>query len=457
MLPPRLREILNRPWLWTSMVYACGIALRILYTLRIQRPESLIYSDMSLYLGRARRMAAGQPLMPYDVSQALGYPAFLAFLNPHGNSLSRAVAAQLVVSCLLPVAVGLLGWVAFGRRTGLLAVVFASLYFPFIDYGALFLAEIHFIFWLALAFAGFLSARRARRRGLAIAAALGGGFAISVAASFKALALPAAFVYFVADGIATAFAVGARGAWWSWLARLRPWVLRGTLVVVGALPVLAVMSRACTRATNGRFCITGKEMGSDLLLGHYGRIADIEWKRDSDDQYSFGSPSAELRHYDTHARVPFSITDGPANRKEAFQWIGRHPGEAIVLSIDHVYDTFFGSSMWPNYNGRSWPVGNLSQYVFIALLFVPTLLAFATVARRGLRATVTSQTALAMAPIAALTITVMIATGEVRYRIPFDTFFIAIACAYLAGELTRIDDGTTPVIPSGTGAAPARS
>src|SRR5215831_5079284 len=171
------------------MTYACGIALRVLYTFRIQRPEDFIYSDMGLYVSRARRMAAGEPLMPYDVSQALGYPAFIAFLNPHGNDLSSTVAAQLVISCLVPLAVGLLGWAAFGRRTGLLAVVFASLYFPFIDYGALFLAEIHFIFWLALAFAGFLSARRARRRGLAIAAALGGGFAISVAASFKALAL----------------------------------------------------------------------------------------------------------------------------------------------------------------------------------------------------------------------------------------------------------------------------
>jgi len=440
VLPPRLRAFLNRPWLWVSLVYACGVALRILYTFRIQRPEDLIYSDMGLYVSRARRMAAGLPLMPYDVSQALGYPAFLAFLNPNGDSLSRAVAAQLVISCLVPIAVGLLGAAAFGRRTGMLAVVFASLYFPFMDYGALFLSEIHFIFWLALAFAGFLAARRARRRGLAIAAALGGGFAISVAATFKALALPAAVVFFVADGIASAATRGAGIGWRAWLARLRPWVLRGALVVVGAVPVLAVMSRACTRAMNGRFCITGKEMGSDLLLGHYGRIADIEWKHEGVDLFRFGSPGALLRHYDAHARVPFSITDGPANRDEAFRWIGRHPGEAIVLSIDHVYDTFFGSSAWPNFNGESWPFGNLSQYVFVGLLFVPTVLAGAVIVRRGFRAAVTSQTALALAPIAALTLTVMVATGEVRYRIPFDSFFMVIACAYLVGELTRIDD-----------------
>jgi hypothetical protein len=44
------------------------------------------------------------------------------------------------------------------------------------------------------------------------------------------------------------------------------------------------------------------------------------------------------------------------------------------------------------------------------------------------------------APLVALTITVMIATGEVRYRIPFDVFFICLACATLTRELTRRDD-----------------
>jgi hypothetical protein len=430
-------------------VYVSGVALRILYTLGVQRPEDLIYSDMGLYVSRARRMAAGEALQPYDVSQALGYPALIAFFNPTGATLDRVVVAQIIISCLVPIAVGLLGAAAFGRRTSMLAVVFASLYFPFIEYGALFLSEIPFILCLALAFAGFLAARRAQGRRAAIAFAVGGGLAISLAASFKALALPAAFIFFVTDAVATAVGREPARTARAWLARMKPWVLRWALVGLGAAPVLGVMSRACTHATHGRFCITGKEMGSDLLLGHYGRIADIEWKHEGFDLFRFGSPGALLRHYDTHARVPFSITDGAANRKEAFRWIGAHPGEAIVLSVDHVYDTFFGSIMWPTLNGNNWALGHLSQYVFIGLLFVPTVLGLATVVRRGARRAVSSQTALVMAPIVALTITVMLATGEVRYRIPFDVFFISIACAHLVGEVTRVDDAVL--------AAPARS
>src|SRR4029078_1149124 len=117
-------------------------------------------------------------------------------------TLSRALAVQIFVTCLVPLAIGLLGWAAYGRRTGLLAIVFSSLYFPFIEYGALFLSEIHFIFWMTLAFAGFFGARRVRRPWVAIALSAAAGFALSVATSLKSVALPAAVLFFVADGVA---------------------------------------------------------------------------------------------------------------------------------------------------------------------------------------------------------------------------------------------------------------
>ena len=58
---------------------------------------------------------------------------------------------------------------------------------------------------------------------------------------------------------------------------------------------------------------------------------------------------------------------------------------------------------------------------------------------RGWHAVVTSQTALVLAPVLALAIIVAIATGEVRYRIPFDVFFITVVCARASGDLARVD------------------
>jgi 4-amino-4-deoxy-L-arabinose transferase-like glycosyltransferase len=453
--PSRSRSVVDNPGLWVLLVYACGIALRALYTYQAQSPLDFIYSDMGLYVGLARRMVEGIPLIAPDVTHPLGYPALLALLLSGGHSLSRVIHLQFVVSCLVPAAVGLLGAAAYGRRTGLLATVFASLYYPFIEYGALFLAEIHFILWMALAFAGLFGARRARRRRTAVAMLLGAGVALSIAASLKSVALPAAFIFLVVDGLAlVARPAGAPAE--PLPRRLRPWLVRAALVAVAAAPLLGALARVCTTANDGRFCVTGNKMGSDFLLGHYGRIADIEWRSEGHDLFRFGSPGALLRHYEEHVKVPFSMTDGAANKAEAWRWIGRHPGEAIVLSLDHVYDTFFGPTMWPTLNSNQWPFGHLTQYVFFVFLLLPTVLACARVLRLGARAAIDTQTARMMAPILALAITVAIATGEVRYRIPFDIFFIAIACAYLTGDLARTDLRRA-ASPSGTGAAPARS
>jgi hypothetical protein len=137
------------------------------------------------------------------------------------------------------------------------------------------------------------------------------------------------------------------------------------------------------------------------------------------------------------------MTDGPANRAEAWRWIAGHPGEGVVLSLDHVYDTFLGPAMWPGFDHPTWPLAQLSQYVFIVFLFIPMLLVAAALARRGARVLATSTTALVFAPIVALAVTVAIATGEVRYRIPFDVFFIVIVAAFLVRDFAAAADPTT--------------
>jgi hypothetical protein len=435
---------LRSPVLWALLVYACGIAIRAIYTFHAHPPEKFIASDMYFYVTLARRLATtAGPLNPWDVSHPLGYPMLLSFLITGSGSLARAASVQFVVSCLVPPALGVLGAAAYGRRTGLLALIFGALYFPFIEYGALFLSEIHFIFWLTLAFAALFAARRAQRLRVGLALAAGGGVALSVAAAFKSVALPAAVFFFAAEGIALAIGRPDGAPSRFTLARFKPWLLRCAVVAIAAAPLLGVLTRACTRANRGNVCVTGNKVASDFLLGHYGRIANIEWKAEGYDFVRFGSPGAYLRHYEDQAHVPFTMFDGPANSAAAWRWIAGHPGEAIVLSLDHVYDTFLGPAMWPGFEHPSWPLAQLSQYVFIALLFIPTLLVGAALVKRGPRVVLTSRTALLLAPVVALAVTVAIATGEVRYRIPFDVFLIVIVCAFAVSDFVAAADPVT--------------
>jgi hypothetical protein len=441
------------------LVYLFGVALRVDYTLHIHPPEAFVSSDMYLYVSIARYLASAHPpLQPWDVTHPLGYPALLSFLISGGGSLARAADLQMVVSCLVPLALGLLGAAAFGRRTGLAATAIASIYFPFIEYGALFLSEIYFILFLALAFAAFFGAMRARRLAASLGLAAAGGLSLSIAIAMKSVALPAAIAFFAVEGVALVLRRGPDGATAtatasasgtaaspasspasSWIARLKPWFLRGVVVAVAAAPLMGVLARVCTRANRGHFCVTGNKVGADFLLGHYGRIADIAWGADEGHGFAFGSPGAYLRHYEEHSRVPFPLTDNAANAAEAWRWIFAHPFDAVVVSLDHVYDVFFGVAMWPTYGYPSWQFAQLFQYAFVLFLFVPTVLACATIVKRGARAVVTSRTLLVLSPILALTATVAIATGEVRYRIPFDIFFIVVACAFVVGDLKRVD------------------
>jgi hypothetical protein len=296
-------------------------------------------------------------------------------------------------------------------------VIFASLYFPFIEYGALILSEIHFLFWMALAFAGFLAATRAPTRNRAVAYGVSGGVALSLAIAMKAVAGPAAVTFFAVYTLYTL------------LARMspRPAIGLALAAMIGAAPVLSTLATVCTHANRGTFCVAGNKAASDFLLGHYGRISGIQWGVDQGRTFFFGSPGSYLRHYDQRVNVPFYIYDNPANAHEAWKWIGAHPGEAIQLSLDHIYDTFFGAGAWPSFANESWAAAHLSQMIFLALFFFPTLLALAKKPKRAW---------LVLSPVAGLIVSVIIATGEVRYRIPFDGFFMAVAAALYTGELS---------------------
>jgi len=445
-----MRALVRMPILWTAVAFVSGVAIRADYGLTGHRPQNFVYSDMQLYVQLGKRLAkTTHTLKPWDVTHPLAFPALLGQLFRLDPSMALAAHVQLVVSVLVPLAAGLLGAAAFGRRTGLATLAATSLYFPYIDYGGFFLSEVHFIFWLALSFAGLLAARRASTKVWVGAWSVAAGLSLSVASAFKSVAIPAAVCFFAVDGLGLLLTRAGQGP--EGLAeRLGNLTLRGMLAAVFTLPVLIPLARICTAANRGNFCVTGNKVGADFLLGHYGRIAGIQWGADQGHNFRFGSPGAYLRHYSEVPKVPFPLTDSPANAAEAWTWIGKHPLDAVVLSLDHVYDTFFGVAAWPSYATGAWRWAHLAQYTFLLFMFVPTVLICERLLRRGLRHALTSRTLLVLSPLMALAVTVAIATGEVRYRIPFDLFFIVVVGAFAVGDLRRVDgvDGLSGNSPS---------
>ena len=271
---------------------------------------------MRLYVSLARRLLETKgPSAPWDVTHPLGFPSFLAFMLSDGGTLLQAGYAQMVVGCLVPGAVGLLGLAAFGPRTGMLAVVFASLYFPFVEYGALFLSEIHFTLWMALAFAGFLGRDRgapAQRVASALAAAGGARrspFAIALKYGRRCRA---ALAFFAADGVGAAARASAiavppplppplRRARASALgAARRRWPRVGRGAAAGSC--WRGSARAPTAATSA---CRGTRPAADFLAGPLRPASrDLAWAAGRRARVTgFGSPGSRRSGTDEHARA----------------------------------------------------------------------------------------------------------------------------------------------------------
>ncbi len=403
-----------------------GVALRWLFVLHWHDPRDYVYSDMAVYVRVARQMAAGAALGPGDVTHPPGPSAVLAPLIRRDPSLALAVVVQLVVCALVPLAAGALGWVAFGPRCAAAAVAASSLYFPLIEYGGFFLAEVYFTVLLlgtmALLLASFDASRS--RVALPLAALAGTGFSIAVA--FKLLAVPTFAAVWGTYLLATRRGPGGARDTGGTLARLAAFV-------GGALPLLVVMADFCTSRNDGHFCVAGSKGPADFLLGHYGRIASLHWT-----DYWMSNPSAVMRGYTASPHLEYSMRDGARNLATAFAWMGRHPGETFVLSLDHLYDTFSGTAEWPSGLSALWPWAHLSGYVYVVFMLLPLVVGAVDAARaRGVRALVAGRAFLVASPVVGLALAVLLTNGEPRYRNAFDGILLVLVCALVVRRAAR--------------------
>lgn len=448
--------------IYTAVVYVFGLVWRYFHIFKLHRPTDYVYSDMNMYVELGKRFAKeGYKLQPHDVTHPPGLSELLAYYYKQDPSLSGLIRLQFWITALVPLAIGLLGWLAFDRKTGLWAIAIASVYFPFIDYGGYFLAEIYLTFFATLTMVGYLGAVRiasaeaegqqilgvaVKRLALAVFVAALAGFTFSLAMVMKMVAVPALFCFF---GL------------YVFLTKTSTWKVKFLLVVVlglAALPLTKWQATRCTEGNGGKFCPGSNKAPADFLMGHTGRVQMVNWiERDPKrpekirSNVGFGSPAAYQHGYTKKVEYNFKIHDGPANNDAAWKWIKENPGQAVVLSFEHVFDSFGGTLPWPTVATKHWPVSQTFHYLFLVFLMLPTFMFLVNqVKQRGIVAFLRSTELAIFGPILGIVISVMIATGEARYRIPWDMCFIVLAVQFYR-SLKK------PAAPEVVAAAPAVS
>lgn len=404
------------------VTYGIGAYWRVKYILRWHDPRKFVYSDMKLYFDLGHRLAKeGYKPQPSDVTHPPGLTELLAFFIRREGDLQSVVTIQLVLSLLIPICVGYFAWTAYGRRTALASVAIASLYYPFIEYGGYFLAEIYMLFLVPLVLGTYLLAVKTvakntkKHWALGLGLAVVAGFIFFLTLAMKMVALPSVLAFL---GIHFLFTQGP------------PRKFRAAVIAVlllAAAPGTKALSDRCTTANDGKFCFGSNKAGADFLLGHYGRIQGISWKPKKGAYYSFGNPSAYQHGYREVPEVQFGLFDSKENEDLAWQWIRKNPTQAIVLSLEHINDSFVGAMPWPAYATNFWLGAMVAQYIFMLFMLFPTGIYFIDIARkRGLMGVLRSQELAILGPIFGVCVAVAIATGEIRYRTSWDACFILV-------------------------------
>lgn len=427
----KLRQVFRSPWLLdvvTWVVFAAGTLWRIGHVLFWHDPRKYVYSDMKMYVDLGRRVAReGYVLRQGDVTHPPGMTEMLKFFLRRGDdSFLQYTQFQLIITILVPLAVAAVGWAAFGKKTAKISLIITSCYYPFVDFAGYILSEIHLAFVFPVCIAAYIAAARVYERErnaknivLMVILATVAGFMFSIAMALKMVALPA-ILGFV--GLHVVFTK---------LGTFKRRLVIGAICLAASFPITAATVVRCTNA-NGSFCFASNKQAADFLLGHQGRIGGIKWvDKKGGGVVAFGCPSAVQHNYDQVPEFHWDITDKAKNNAQAWKYIKEHPFDSLVLSFEHVWDTFGGAMPWPGIATSTWALTQAFQYLFLAFLFFPTLILLADVLRaRGIVGLLQSREALVVSPIFGICVAQFIAIGEARYRIPWDAAFIVAAAEF---------------------------
>lgn len=428
--------VLHHLLLTAALAVAAGVYLRVEYGLVLHHPRHFATSDAGDLVALASRLAESPATQKIgDTIWPPGGASLLAPLLAIDASLGLAAKVQVALSVLTFLLVGHMAYCLGGPRTGVVALVFASLHFGFIHYEGFFLSEQWFQFamtlglWAAVVALGAsprvagTTTRLPRLESIACGAAVGACFGF--AAGLRPNALPVALI--IALALATQALVTR--AW------LRLYALGGALL--GWLAVLLPLAARCTQLSGG-FCPVSNNFLMNVALGQAGAISGLEFRAPGHPELNTGwVPPALLHHgYSGTHEVPLSIYDS----RGLFEWVLKRwhddPGGCLVRAVGNVLD-LAGFEYWPADFGRvDERLATVAAQSFLLLVALPGAVALVGLVRRAIRErSLAPAVLLLVAALGSALAMAALSLGEARYRMPFDGILIVLAAALYTSNL----------------------
>jgi len=390
-----------------------ALALRIA-ALELKPIGASLFADMDNYRQIADHIVAGE-WAPAHFLPAIGFSLILAGFKRLFTNWTGALA---IYHAVLSVATVWLVWKcatrAFGGRIGVLSLLLAAVHVPWIVFATVALSETTFTFLMAVvAWASLEIVERPTIRWSAL-------WGLAFVAGFWMKGTPAF--------LGPLFLAGVLGrARWS----------RVTITTV-AVPLCTVVGAGLilhgvlTYRTIGEFRLSSSAGGLNFIEGK------CPSKRNYDSTGSRWLSPVYAQLGMTSAKMwdrPF--TDSGYFMNEGLKCIAADP-VVLVQSFENVPFLFVGNFMWPATQFSVAPLVRL--YELVTGPFLMAGVALWLLARWPWRRATWGELTVWGAPLLALCVCVYIFKSEVRFRVPFDVWFIPMA---ISGWMSRLGPSST--------------
>lgn len=407
---------------WNQIALAgilVGALLRALWIFVLHQPFDHVYSDMSGYVDRAKKLATGGDLQPFDGHYPPGTHLLLAvpmrFLGVGPAGLWGGAVLWWMLSSLAPLFMWRLGLVLLTPAAAALTAVLCALWPLHIAYAGYFSSETPSIALLSGSLWLIYRARRATRRGDMLTRGLAAGALAGAAVAVRAQ-----------------FALNALVAGVGMLRRPAQRVALAGAIAGGAL-VLAIPIVHNTIA-EGRLAGPDGHGGLVFFVGHCD-VREVRTHREG--EFVFGPPPAAQRGTGRVYDFPdHAVWDAGFFYEEGLKCIRDNGVEHLPLITRAVGDMTALTLPWPPANeDKLREVVTVTNFVYVFALPIIVIGAFLLVQKRRAQGQDPGGVVAMLLHLAMIVpVAVIAGLGEPRYRTPYDLFGLALLAAIVAAR-----------------------
>lgn len=378
-----------------------ALAVRIAFLIMGKPLEDQIWSDMREYTVKADMMINGE-WNAMHFFQSIGYSFVIIFFKKNFENWGKALAYfQGIISFLTVWPIFKTATEAFGKKVGLITLLFVALYLPWIVFINLALPETIFTFLMSLL--AWFSYR------LVYSETGTSKYAVAWSLSFLlAFWLKGTHVFLMPLFILGLFAI-------------KRWKAVPNIITISAIFIAGVfLHGVLAYNTIGKFQLSSSTGGLNFIEGK----CPIKNNRDSVG-YSFLSPVYFQMGLFQEKKWGQPFSNSSYFMKQGFKCIQERP-LVLLQSLEAIPFLFMGNTSWPMNQMSFSELARLYEQA-VAILFITGLALFAVSSFKDpdrLREFVVWGL-----PILSVFLCVYVFKSEVRYRIPFDVWFIPISMA----------------------------